>query len=86
MSKTDLIEMEGEVTEVLRNAMFRVKLQNGFIVTAYLSGKLRRNHISVYEGDNVTLELSPYDLTKGRIIWRNIPNNPRTHDTNKPKR
>ncbi len=70
MSKTDVIEMEGEVIEILRNAFFKVKLVNGFVITAYLSGKLRMNNISIVVGDQVKVEMSPYDLTKGRIFWR----------------
>lgn len=70
MSKSDVIEMEGEIIEVLRNAIFKVKLTNGFIITAYLSGKLHLNNIRILVGDQVKIEMSPYDLSKGRIIWR----------------
>jgi translation initiation factor IF-1 len=70
MSKGDNIEVEGKVIEVMRNANFKVQLGNGHIVTAYLSGKLYKNNIKVLEGDTVKMELSPYDLTKGRITWR----------------
>lgn len=70
MSKNDVIETEGEVVEVLRNANFKVKLTNGFIITAYISGKLYMNNIKILQGDTVKVEMSPYDLTKGRIIWR----------------
>ncbi|MCR5585420.1 MAG: translation initiation factor IF-1 [Lachnospiraceae bacterium] len=70
MSKTDLIELEGTVTEKLPNAMFRVELENGHIVIAHISGKLRMNYIKIVPGDKVTLEMSPYDLTKARIVWR----------------
>ena len=70
MSKTDVIEIEGVVVEKLPNAMFKVELENGHIVLAHISGKLRMNFIRILPGDKVTLELSPYDLTKGRIIWR----------------
>lgn len=70
MSKEDVIEAEGKVIEVLPNAIFKVQLANGHIVTTYLSGKLRMNYIRILEGDKVTIEMSPYDLTKGRIIWR----------------
>ena len=70
MSKGDHIEVEGKVIEVMRNATFKVQLVNGHIVTAYLSGKLYKNNIKVLEGDGVKLEISPYDLTKGRITWR----------------
>ena len=70
MSKQDVIETEGEVVEVLRNANFKVKLTNGFVITAYISGKLYMNKIKILVGDAVKVEMSPYDLTKGRIIWR----------------
>ena len=70
MSKSDVIELEGTVTEKLPNAMFRVKLQNDHEILATISGKLRMNYIRILPGDRVTLEMSPYDLTKGRIIWR----------------
>ena len=70
MSKSDVIEIEGTVLEKLPNAMFRVEPENGHKVLATISGKLRMNYIRILPGDRVTLELSPYDLTKGRIIWR----------------
>ena len=70
MSKTDNIEVEGKVIEKLPNAMFQVELENGHQVIAHISGKLRMNFIRILPGDTVTLELSPYDLTKGRIVWR----------------
>ncbi len=70
MSKDDVIETEGRVIEALPNAAFKVKLSNGHIITAYISGKLRMNYIRIIEGDAVKLEMSPYDLTKGRITWR----------------
>ena len=70
MSKDDVIETEGKVIECLTNAKFKVKLSNGHVITAYISGKLRLNYIRIIEGDNVKLEMSPYDLTKGRITWR----------------
>ncbi len=70
MSKYDVIETEGVVVEALPGASFKVQLTNGHIITAYLSGKLWKNLIRVYEGDTVKLEMSPYDLTKGRIVWR----------------
>lgn len=70
MSKADVIEIEGKVIEKLPNAMFQVELENGHIVLAHISGKLRMNYIRILPGDKVTLELSPYDLSKGRIIWR----------------
>ncbi|MBD1140823.1 translation initiation factor IF-1 [Pelagibacterales bacterium SAG-MED24] len=70
MSKQDLLEFKGKVTDLLPNAMFRVKLENGHVVTAHTAGKLRKNRIRVLQGDNVTVEMTPYDLTKGRIIFR----------------
>lgn len=70
MSNEDVIEAEGRVVEVMPNATFKVQLANGHIVIAYLSGKLRMNYIRILEGDKVTIEMSPYDLTKGRITWR----------------
>ena len=70
MSKEDVIEEEGIVSESLPNTMFKVKLENGHEVLAHISGKLRMNYIKILPGDKVKLELSPYDLTKGRIKWR----------------
>lgn len=70
MSKEDVIEFEGEVIEVLPNTTFLVKLSNGHIITAYISGRLRMHYIKILEGDKVKIEMSPYDLTKGRITWR----------------
>ena len=70
MSKQDLLQFNGQVIELLKNAMFRVKLENGHTVTAHTAGKLRKNRIRVLQGDNVTVEVTPYDLTKGRIIFR----------------
>ena len=70
MSKQDVIEVEGKVVENLPNAQFRVELENGHQVTAQISGKLRMNFIKILPGDKVTLEMSPYDLDKGRITWR----------------
>ena len=72
MSKSDVIEMEGKVVEALPNAMFQVELQNGHQILAHISGKMRMNFIRIYPGDKVTIELSPYDLTRGRITWRKI--------------
>ena len=69
MSKSDVIEIEGTVVEKLPNAMFQVELENGHQVLAHISGKLRMNYIRILPGDKVTIELSPYDLSKGRIIW-----------------
>ena len=70
MAKDDVIELEGIVSEALPNAMFRVELQNGHKILAHISGKLRMNFIRILPGDKVTVEMSPYDLTKGRITWR----------------
>ncbi len=70
MSKDDVIEMDGKVVEALPNAMFRVELSNGYMIIAHISGKMRQNYIRIYPGDKVTVELSPYDLTRGRITWR----------------
>lgn len=70
MSKEDVIEFEGVVEEVMPNTTFKVKLENGHVITAYISGRLRMNYIKILEGDKVKIEMSPYDLTKGRITWR----------------
>ena len=70
MSKDVVIEMDGKVVEALPNAMFRVELPNGHQIMAHISGKMRQNFIRIYPGDKVTVELSPYDLTRGRITWR----------------
>ena len=70
MSKQDLLEFKGKVTDLLPNAMFRVQLENGHVVTAHTAGKLRKNRIRILQGDNVTCSISPYDLQKGRIIFR----------------
>ena len=83
MPKSDNIEAEGVVTEVLRNATFKVRLSNGHVVTATISGKLRMNYIRILAGDTVKLEMSPYDLTKGRITWRGkISNNSSNNNNN----
>ena len=71
MSKEDVIEAEGVIVEILPNTTFNVELTNKAVIVAYLSGKLRKNFIKIVEGDTVKVELSPYDLTKGRITWRN---------------
>ena len=70
MSKSDVIEVEGVVTESYPNAMFEVELPNGHKILAHVSGKMRINYIRIYPGDKVKIELSPYDLTRGRITWR----------------
>ena len=71
MAKEDQIEMEGTVIDTLPNAMFRVELENGHIITAHISGKMRKNYIRILTGDTVLVEITPYDLTKGRITYRN---------------
>ena len=70
MSKEDVIEIEGTVKEALPNAQFMVELPNGHVILAHISGKLRMNFIRILPGDKVTVEMSPYDLTRGRITWR----------------
>ncbi|MCP4482628.1 MAG: translation initiation factor IF-1 [bacterium] len=70
MSKTDKIEVEGKITDALPNAMFKVELENGHKVNAHISGKMRMHFIKILPGDRVTVELSPYDLTRGRITYR----------------
>ena len=70
MSKQDVIELEGTVLEAMPNTMFLVELENGHKVTAHISGKLRMNFIRILPGDKVTVQMSPYDLTRGRITWR----------------
>ncbi len=70
MSKSDVIEVEGVVTDTYPNATFEVELENGHKILAHISGKLRMNYIRILPGDKVTVELSPYDLTRGRITWR----------------
>lgn len=70
VAKEDAIQIEGTVMETLPNTTFRVELENGHIVTAHISGKMRKNYIRILKGDRVTVELTPYDLTKGRIVYR----------------
>jgi translation initiation factor IF-1 len=70
MAKEEAIQMEGKVIETLPNTMFRVELENGHIVTAHISGKMRKHYIRIMTGDTVTVELTPYDLEKGRIVYR----------------
>jgi translation initiation factor IF-1 len=70
MAKEEQIEMEGTIVDTLPNTMFRVELDNGHVVTAHISGKMRKNYIRLITGDRVTVELTPYDLTKGRITFR----------------
>lgn len=73
MAKEELIEMRGRVAEVLPDSRYRVVLENGHELIAYSGGKMRKNHIRIIAGDDVTLELSPYDLNKGRIMFRHLP-------------
>jgi translation initiation factor IF-1 len=70
MAKEDVIEMQGTVLDTLPNTMFRVELENGHVVVAHISGKMRKNYIRILTGDKVTVEMTPYDLTKGRIVFR----------------
>ena len=70
MSKDDVIQMQGEILENLPNATFRVKLENGHVVLGHISGKMRMHFIKIFRGDKVTVEMSPYDLSKGRIVYR----------------
>lgn len=70
MAKEDCIEMEGRVVDTLPNTMFRVELENGHVITAHISGKIRQNYIRILTGDSVRVELTPYDLNKGRIVFR----------------
>ncbi|MBB5322449.1 translation initiation factor IF-1 [Marinobacter sp. R17] len=70
MAKSDVIEMEGVIIDTLPNTMFRVELTNGHVVTAHISGKMRKNYIRILTGDKVKVELTPYDLSKGRIVYR----------------
>jgi translation initiation factor IF-1 len=71
MAKEDSIEMEGTVVDTLPNTMFRVELENGHVVTAHISGRMRKHYIRILTGDKVKVELTPYDLSKGRIVYRN---------------
>ena len=71
MAKEEHIQMEGTVTETMPNTVFKVELENGHVVTAHISGKMRKNYIRILKGDTVTVELTPYDLSKGRITYRN---------------
>ena len=89
MAKEELIEMKGHVNEVLPDSRFRVTLENGHQVIAYTGGKMRKHHIRILAGDKVSLELSPYDLTKGRITFRHLERRgppPTTGGNNSPRR
>lgn len=76
MAKEELIEMQGKVDEILPDSRFRVTLDNGHTLIAYTGGKMRKHHIRIIAGDNVSLEMSPYDLSKGRITFRHLPGRP----------
>ena len=76
MPKQDHIEMEGVVTDSLPNAMFKVELENGHIITAHISGRMRKHYIRIITGDRVVVEMTPYDLTKGRIVLRHVNKKP----------
>lgn len=80
MAKEEQIEMEGTVIDALPNTMFRVQLENGHVVLAHISGKMRKNYIRILKGDKVTVEMTPYDLTKGRITFRHKEGGPRPSD------
>ena len=86
MAKEELIEMRGKVAEVLPDSRYRVILDNGHQLVAYSGGKMRKNHIRIIAGDDVTLELSPYDLTKGRIMFRHLADRPRPTTPNYNRR
>ena len=86
MAKEELIEMHGTVNEVLPDSRFRVTLDNGHVLVAYAGGKMRKNHIRVLAGDNVSLELSPYDLSKGRITFRHLERRPAAAAARNPRR
>ena len=81
MAKQTSIQQDGTVIESLGNAMFRVELENGHVITAHISGKMRKNYIRILLGDRVTVQLTPYDLTKGRIIFRNKDNKSTTSNS-----
>ncbi len=85
MSKEEQIEIEGTVIDTLPNTMFRVQLENGHLVLAHISGKMRKNYIRILKGDKVTVEMTPYDLTKGRITFRHKEGSPRPTPNEKEK-
>ncbi len=84
MAKEDQIEMEGTVIDTLPNTMFRVQLENGHVVIAHISGKMRKNYIRILKGDKVTVQLTPYDLTKGRISFRSRDGKSSPNNAEKP--
>lgn len=81
MPKEESIEMDGVVIDTLPNTVFRVKLESGHIVTAHISGRMRKHYIRILTGDRVTVELTPYDLTRGRIVYRDTGKKPKDEDT-----
>lgn len=83
MAKEEQIEMEGTVIDALPNTMFRVELENGHVVLAHISGKMRKNYIRILKGDKVTVEMTPYDLSKGRITFRHKEGSSRPVESNK---
>ncbi|MHA7840464.1 MAG: translation initiation factor IF-1 [Gammaproteobacteria bacterium] len=85
MAKEDNIEMEGVVLETLPNTTFRVELENGHVVNAHISGRMRKNYIRILTGDRVTVQLTPYDLTKGRIVFRHKDSKPTASDQNEAR-
>ena len=85
MAKEDQIEMEGTVVDTLPNTMFRVQLENGHVVIAHISGKMRKNYIRILKGDKVTVQLTPYDLTKGRITFRSRDGKSQQNNNNAEK-
>ncbi len=85
MAKEELIEMHGIVNEILPDSRFRVTLDNGHEIVAYTAGKMRKHHIRILAGDNVSLEMSPYDLSKGRITFRHLNNSGRTGGPSNPR-
>ena len=82
MAKEEQLEMEGTVVDTLPNTMFRVELENGHVILAHISGKMRKNYIRILKGDKVTVEMTPYDLTKGRITFRHKEGGPPRPDKN----
>lgn len=81
MSREDHIEMDGKVVDSLPNTMFRVELENGHLITAHISGRMRKNYIRILKGDDVVIQMTPYDLTKGRIVFRgNLKTRNKTED------
>lgn len=85
MSKEDCVEMEGVIIETLPNTVFRVQLQNGHVITAHICGKMRKNYIRLLTGDHVTVEMTPYDLSKGRIVYRNLDKRAHSEHNNDSK-